>query len=75
MEENDEHILLQLLSSLRILDGIRDISLADEKVTTGCTPEHTLEGGNLGTSNHTSNVSELILVVSKDVGLNCVINI
>lgn len=38
LEEDDEHVLLKLLSGLGILDGIGDISLSDEKISTGCTP-------------------------------------
>lgn len=57
LEENDEHVLFQLLASLGILNGIGNISLADEEITTSCTPENTLKGCNFGAVDYTSNIS------------------
>ena len=55
LEEDDEHILLKLLASLGILDGIGNVGLSNEEITAGSTPQHAFKGGHFGAGDHTSN--------------------
>mmetsp|Transcript_3507 Transcript_3507/g.5329 ORF Transcript_3507/g.5329 Transcript_3507/m.5329 type:complete len:687 (-) Transcript_3507:294-2354(-) len=56
--QHDKHVLLKLLTSAWVLDVVLNLSSAEEEVTTGGTPEDTLEGGHLGARDDTSQETE-----------------